>query len=1085
MNKQQDLWYKDAIIYQLHVKTFSDSNNDGIGDFKGLTSKLDYLSELGINTIWLLPFYPSPLRDDGYDIADYYNINPSYGNLKDFKNFLKEAHARDLKVITELVVNHTSDQHPWFQKARTAKKGSIARDFYMWNETPEKFPEARIIFKDFETSNWAWDNVAKAYYWHRFYSHQPDLNYDSEHVHKAIFKITDYWFNMGVDGVRLDAIPYLYAREGTNCENLPETHAFLKKLRKYVDDNHPGKMLLAEANQWPEDSVAYFGEGNECNMSFHFPLMPRMYMAVQMEDRFPVIDILEQTPSIPDNCQWALFLRNHDELTLEMVTDEERDYMYRVYAKDQKARINLGIRRRLAPLLKNNRRKIELMNLLLFSLPGSPIIYYGDEIGMGDNYYLGDRNGVRTPMQWSSDKNAGFSKASPQELYLPIIIEPEYHYEAINVENQENNSSSLLHWTKKLISARKKYQAFSRGTIEFINSNNHKILSFIRKYNDELILVVVNLSGYAQSVFLNLNEFIDYIPRDIFSKNKFPKITENYFLTLGSYDCYWFILEKTKTSSEIINNVIFELETKLEWEKIPFSLKEEYLEEEIIPNYLKKTEWFDKEIIESIKIVDCIYLDDYQPYTEIFIFEISSSYGNTDTYLLPVSLGKTSDEINSEAILVRVNSKLKTEIIYDSFYNKDIRLNLLKNIMSKNIFKGKNGELGFTYDSKTKHELGFPNKYFNSTIIKSSHNNTLVNFDNTLFLKVYRKLENNINQDIELIDFLSKNNFSNVSPIVGTMTYKGKSGNFNLCIVQKYIQNEGEAWKYTIDSVARYLDRLISENTECPPIKTNSIFIDNDSVDIKMQNMIGIFYLEMIQKLGKITGEMHEKLCSNKTGTFSPEGFTVMHQRSIYQAARINLKKAILSLQQNKDKLDKKYLELADNVIKCENTLLNLLKKVIDNKIPALKIRIHGNYTLEQFIYTGKDFSITDFSGDDSKALSERRLKKSPLRDISDILRSMFYAVYVTYEKHQPYKNEEQIKEYIDSWYKVTSSFFLNSYHKSISDSILKLDKEYEELLIKIFIIDKMFESLDLEINYNPKNAYIPLYAINYLLKCD
>jgi len=444
-------WYKDAIIYEVHVRAFFDSVTDGIGDFGGLTQKLDYLEDLGVTAIWLLPFCPSPLRDDGYDIANYTDVHPSYGTLKDFQRFLREAHRRGLRVITELVLNHTSDQHGWFQRSRRALPGSRWRNYYVWSDTPEKYRDARIIFKDFESSNWSWDPVAKAYYWHRFYSHQPDLNWDNPEVREAMFDAMDFWLDLGIDGLRLDAVPYLFEREGTNCENLPETHQALRELRKHVDEKYQDRMLLAEANQWPEDAVAYFGQGDECHMAFHFPVMPRLFMSLRMEDRYPITDILKLTPPIPQSCQWALFLRNHDELTLEMVTDEERDYMNRTYARDREMRINLGIRRRLAPLLENDRRRIELMNALLFSLPGTPVIYYGDEIGMGDNVFLGDRNGVRTPMQWSPDRNAGFSRANPQRLYLPVNIDPEYHYETVNVEAQQNNPHSLLWWTKRLI----------------------------------------------------------------------------------------------------------------------------------------------------------------------------------------------------------------------------------------------------------------------------------------------------------------------------------------------------------------------------------------------------------------------------------------------------------------------------------------------------------------------------------------------------------------------------------------------------------------------------------------------------------
>ena len=543
MTANDPLWYKDAILYEVHVRAFSDSYGYGHGDFPGLTQQLDYLQDLGITAIWLLPFYPSPLKDDGYDIADYTNIHPLYGTLEDFRAFLEAAHERGIRVITELVINHTSDQHPWFQRARRAPAGSPERDFYVWSDTPEKYSKTRVIFKDFEPSNWSWDPVAKAYYWHRFYSHQPDLNFDNPAVWEAILPVVEFWFAMGVDGMRLDAVPYLYEREGTDCENLAETHHFLKALRAHVDARFPDRMLLAEANQWPEDAVAYFGQGDECHMSFHFPLMPRLFMALHQEDRFPIHDIMGQTPAIPENCQWCLFLRNHDELTLEMVTDEERDYMYRAYAQDRTARINLGIRRRLAPLLRNDRRRIELMYCLLFSLPGTPVIYYGDEIGMGDNIYLGDRNGVRTPMQWSADRNAGFSRANPQRLYLPVIIDPEYHYETVNVEAQQSNPSSLLWWVKRLITLRKRFRAFGRGTFDLLRPDNPKVLAFVRKFEGERILVVANLSRFVQYVQLDLKEYAGIVPEEVLGRTPFPPITDQpYLLTLGPHGFIWFSL---------------------------------------------------------------------------------------------------------------------------------------------------------------------------------------------------------------------------------------------------------------------------------------------------------------------------------------------------------------------------------------------------------------------------------------------------------------------------------------------------------------------------------------------------------------
>jgi maltose alpha-D-glucosyltransferase / alpha-amylase len=544
-----DLWFKDAILYELHVKAFYDSNGDGIGDFRGLIDKLDYIQELGVTCLWLLPTYPSPQRDDGYDISDYFNIQAHYGSLDDFEAFVEAAHSHGLKVITELVMNHTSDQHPWFQAARRDPT-SPYRDYYVWSDTDQRYTDARIIFTDTEPSNWTWDPVARQYYWHRFFSHQPDLNFANPAVQDEMMKVLRFWLDKGVDGLRLDAIPYLFEREGTNCENLPEGHDYLRRVRAEIDRNYTGRMLLAEANQWPSDVRPYFGNGDECHMAFHFPLMPRIYMALRKETRTPIVEILAQTPEIPSNCQWGLFLRNHDELTLEMVTDDERDYMYAEYAYDPRMRVNIGIRRRLAPLLDNSRRRQELLHSLLFSMPGTPILYYGDEIGMGDNVYLGDRNGVRTPMQWNGDRNAGFSRADPQALYLPLVIDPIYHYQAINVEAQRRGPSSLLNWMRRLIAIRKRYPVFGRGAIEFLHPSNLTVLAYVRCHEDQTILVVNNLSRFVQPVELDLRNFAGYTPVELFGETVFPRITENpYFFSLGPHTFYWFRLEPGAAAS--------------------------------------------------------------------------------------------------------------------------------------------------------------------------------------------------------------------------------------------------------------------------------------------------------------------------------------------------------------------------------------------------------------------------------------------------------------------------------------------------------------------------------------------------------
>jgi len=538
------LWYKDAVIYEAHVRAFADTNGDGIGDFPGLTGKLDYLQALGVNALWLLPFYPSPLRDDGYDIADYEAIHPSYGTLQDFDRFVDEAHARGIRVITELVINHTSDQHPWFQAARHAPAGSPERDVYVWSDTKQKYNAVRVIFADSETSNWSWDDTAKAYYWHRFFHHQPDLNFDNPLVFDAVVKTMRFWMDRGVDGMRLDAVPFLVEREGTSCENLQETHTILKRLRRAVDERYPDRVLIAEANQRPAEVRAYLGDGDECHMAFHFPLMPRMFMAIRQEDRHPITEILRQTPDIPETCQWGLFLRNHDELTLEMVTDEERDYMYKAYAADPRMRINAGIRRRLAPLVENSRRRIELLNLLLFSLPGTPVVYYGDEIGMGDNIYLGDRNGVRTPMQWTGDRNAGFSRGDPARLYAPLVMDPVYGYQAINVEAQEHAPFSLLNWMRRLIALRKQSAVFGRGSLEVLHPANRKVLAYIRRHEQELVLCVANLSHTTQPVELDLSTFKGMMPVEMFGLTEFPRIGDlPYFLTLPGYYSYWFRLK--------------------------------------------------------------------------------------------------------------------------------------------------------------------------------------------------------------------------------------------------------------------------------------------------------------------------------------------------------------------------------------------------------------------------------------------------------------------------------------------------------------------------------------------------------------
>jgi maltose alpha-D-glucosyltransferase / alpha-amylase len=715
------LWYKDAIIYELHVRAFADSNNDGIGDFPGLMSRLDYLQDLGITVIWLLPFFPSPLRDDGYDIANYVDVNPSYGTLSDFKAFLDAAHQRGMQVMIELVVNHTSDQHPWFKAARLAPAGSPHRDMYVWSDTDQKYKDARIIFTDTEKSNWTWDETARAYYWHRFFSHQPDLNYDNPLVLEEVLKAMRFWLDMGVDGLRMDAIPYLCERDGTSCENLSETHAIIRKLRAAIDAEYANRLILAEANQWPADVSPYFGDGDECHMAFHFPLMPRIYMALRQEDRLPITDIMAQTPPIPDNCQWGLFLRNHDELTLEMVTDDERDYMYFAYSADPRMRINVGIRRRLAPLVDNNRRRIELLNSLLLSFPGTPILYYGDEIGMGDNIYLGDRNGVRTPMQWTSDRNAGFSKCDPARLYLPVVMDPIYGYQVVNVEAQLSDQSSLLHWTHNMIALRKLFQVFGRGTLTFLNPANRKILAYLRELDRgdgfrETVLCVANLSRFAQPVTLELSSYAGYEPVEMLGYVAFPVITrEPYSLTLAPYSFIWLELQPASIVNELppefIDDALLELDAQAALPSLPASWAELLRDagtsiiEPALLDWLPRRRWFGAKtrVIESVKVRKWVELQSRDtdgrgehtaserstvlPFA-LFFFEVKyRDAGVQDTYQIPlgVCIGDALEEIfqsHPQSIIAKLSTASGPAIVYDAAHRQELHQELLREIAS-------------------------------------------------------------------------------------------------------------------------------------------------------------------------------------------------------------------------------------------------------------------------------------------------------------------------------------------------------------------------------------------------------------------
>lgn len=1091
---QENYWYKDAIIYELHIKAFFDSNGDGIGDFEGLMQKLDYLEDLGVTAIWLLPFYPSPLRDDGYDIADYYSINPSYGDIEDFKFFLNEAHSRGLKVITELVINHTSDQHEWFQRARKAPAGSKERDYYVWSDDPSKYKDARIIFTDTEPSNWSWDAEAQAYYWHRFFSHQPDLNFDNPQVQQEVFDIMDFWCEMGVDGFRLDAVPYLFEREDTNCENLPPTHDFLKKLRAHVDRNYDNKLLLAEANMWPEDSAAYFGDGDECHMNYHFPIMPRMFMAVKMEDRYPIIDIIDQTPEIPENCQWGIFLRNHDELTLEMVTDEERDYMYKVYTKDPQAKINVGIRHRLAPLLENNRSKIELMNVLLFSLPGTPIIYYGDEIGMGDNFYLGDRDGVRTPMQWTSDRNGGFSMANPQKLYLPLIIDPEYKYESVNVETQQMISSSLLWWMKRIIGMRKKYKAFGRGDIEFLSPANSKVIAYTRTFEDEKILVLGNLSRFSQPAELELEDYKGYTPVEVFSYNKFPEISERpYLFTLSPYGYYWFVLEKERERVEGESEIpVLKIDN---WNNLLKNRTLQKLSGQVLPPYLAHRRWFESagRTLQEIKINESIEVNIKGLPTRIIILEVTYNEGLPELYQLPVSFSTVENEnllneIPKRGIIAKLKIGNQEGYLFDSVYAEDFRDHLLKSFKEARKSKAGSGELEFSAETTIVENLSSEAR---SELVNTEHRQTVITYDNEIFFKLYRKLDQTFNPDIETIKFLSKKtDFENVSRYAGALQFNQKSGKpYFFGMFQQITENQGEVWEHVKDSLERYYERVLTTTRNIEIEKANHHITEPlgyEDFPANIREMTGIILPERIYQLGEFTAELHDSLSQHSADKdFDKEESSLHYQRSLFSGLQTLTRTSLEKLEQIIKDLPEDTAKEAREIIGLKKDILNCFKDIYDHKIPVMKIRTHGDYHLRQILWTGREYVMNSFEGDPSKSFSERRIRRSAMRDLAAMIRSLHYAAYsnILSPEYDQQRKEGNLEEWAETWHYYISRIYIKGYFDKAGnkDYVPKKHEDFK-ILMHTYLLEKSLTELNYEIENRPEWIIIPIRGIKAVL---
>ncbi|WP_298254402.1 maltose alpha-D-glucosyltransferase [Bradyrhizobium sp.] len=1055
------LWYKDAIIYQLHVKAFADSNNDGIGDFAGLTDKLDYLQELGVTTLWLLPFFPSPGRDDGYDIADYGAVNPDFGTMKDFRRFIVEAKRRGLRVIIELVVNHTSDQHHWFKRAKRSEPKSSARNWYVWSDTDQKYQGTRIIFTDTEKSNWTWDPEAGQFYWHRFFSHQPDLNFDNPRVVNALVQVMKRWLDTGVDGFRLDAIPYLCERDGTNNENLPETHAIIRRLRAELDKYAKGKVLLAEANQWPEDVQHYFGNSDECHMAYHFPLMPRIYMAIAQEDRFPITDILRQTPDIPPDCQWALFLRNHDELTLEMVTDVERDYLWSTYANDPRARINVGIRRRLAPLMDNDRRKIELMNSLLLSFPGTPIIYYGDEIGMGDNIYLGDRNGVRTPMQWTPDRNGGFSRADPARLYAPVIMDSVYGYEAVNVEAQSRSLSSLLSANKKLIAVRKSTLAFGRGSMTFIRPANRAVLAYVRQYGDEVILCVANLSRSAQATELDLSAFKERVPLEMLGRTHFPAIGElPYMITLAPYGFYWFELQERAKSEPSAPSIVPEFETLVvpvgsTW--VSLARTRSVFECDVLPGHLARSRWYPLHTASAIhptltSAIPFCDIGDNRPW--LAFFEAGEDEAKT-RYVLPMQIEwvRFDRERYNPSALAAVRQGAREGTLLDVALNTIFVGLLLRNLRQKLTVEENNLKLEFRPTSK------FDGKHVRQpervNLVDSGPFSTAMQVDSDYVVKLFRKLESGINPEIEVGLFLTEvADFANTPAMLGSAELIEGEKQHGIAIVHAQIGNQGDVWTVT----AAYLDRLLERER----LLAAGTGAENRGSEEQSAHM------NHLSQIGRRAAELHMAFASGSgLPDFSPEPIAPADAARWRAAIAQSAERAFHILRQRRGSFTEADRAMIDELLAQQNSLHGRLNTLIPPQTKGLNLRLHGDFHLGRILIVKDDVFLTGFEGDVRRPIEERRRKAPAARDIASMIWSIETASLAARERalHLSPDEHGRLDAALTAWIDRARNVFLASYRELMIDSPIWPEASLAaRRMVDFFLLEKAFDALEAEL---------------------
>jgi len=1086
------LWYKDAVIYELPVKSFYDGNGDGVGDFAGLLQKLDYLQDLGVTCLWLLPFFPSPMRDDGYDISDYRSIDPRYGTMDEFKSFLEAAHGRGMQVMIELVINHTSDQHPWFQSARQALPGSPERDFYVWSDSDQKYKGARIIFTDTESSNWTWDPLAKAYYWHRFFSHQPDLNYDNPAVLEEVISTMRFWLDLGIDALRLDAIPYLVEREDTTCENLPETHAIIRQIRAAMDSHYESRMILAEANQWPSDVLPYFGDSDECHMAFHFPLMPRLFMGLRLEDRHPITEIMGQTPPIPDSCQWGLFLRNHDELTLEMVSDEERDYMYLAYSADPRMRVNVGIRRRLAPLVENNRLRIELLTSVLFSFPGTPILYYGDEIGMGDNIYLGDRNGVRTPMQWSADRNAGFSRATPARLYSPVIMDPVYGYEATNVEAEQGDPSSLLSWMRNMIALRKLFRVFGRGAMEFLHPANRKILAYVRSYENERILCVANLSRFAQPVELDLSRFEGLVPIEMLGYVEFPQIRKTpYPLTLGPYGHLWFELQRAFVPSVLGAPPVAAEEQGLacaDWQALMTGPERAEFDRKI-PAFLMRQRWFGGKArtIDTASVRTWVEI----PACEgvLLLVDVHYSDGAPDTYSVPLvhmdpNRVQAISEKHPEAVFAPCRDGLGA--ICDATFDDRFCQWFLGAIEREERVDFSTGFLRATAGQFYPELRGDKSVALAAKRSGAEQSNTSIGYGNNLILKLFRHIEVGANPDCEMTRYLGEQRgLKNIPKFGGMIFFQSDGGELaTLGMLQELVDNQGDGWAWTMEELARYFETCAASQVTPELLATSQrsiIALTDHDLPSQAADAIG-FYLDAAAHLARRTAEMHVALATDTDDeAFAPQTLSASDLEQLSRGLRERAGAAIAQLKSVLGRLPDDVADLAGSFLAQRRSLLSHFGGLENLPIHLLKTRVHGDYHLGQVLRVKNDFVLLDFEGEPARPLAERRGMHSPLKDVAGMLRSFGYAAQAAFMAHAARRPQSaaSLEPWAALWERCVSAVFLKAYRAATQGTrLLPEDPAVLVRLLDAYVMDKALYELSYELGNRPLWVRIPLLGI-------